>query len=108
MGWNQDSTSLKSTFFAGFSAAVSSSSSRALFLFDDGASSLLPAVAGASVMLWFRVFSPFPIAVGASSEGLEVTLSLTGVSAGVLDCGLASSPEPGVEVRILGTPLGDY
>ena len=59
-------------------------------------------------MLWFRVFSPFSIAVGVSSEGTEVTLSLTGVSAGVLGCGLASSPEPGVEVRILGTPLGEY
>ena len=56
-------------------------------------------------MLWFRVFSLFSIALRASSEGLEITLSLTGVSAGVVDCGLASSPEPGVEVRILGTPL---
>lgn len=59
-------------------------------------------------MLWFRVFSPFSIALGASSEGLEVTLSLTGVSAGVFDCGLASSPESGVEARILGTPLSVY
>lgn len=56
-------------------------------------------------MLWFKVFSPFSISLGASSEGLEVDLSLTGVSAGVIDCGLASSSEPGVEVRILGTPL---
>ena len=96
------------TFLAGFSTTISSSSSRALFLVDDGASSLLPAVAGASVMLWFRVFSPFSIVLGASSEGLEVTLSLTGVSVGVLDCGLASSPEPGVEVLILGTPLRIY
>ena len=108
MGRNHDSTSLTSTFFAGFSAGVSSSPSRALFLVDEGASSLLPAVAGASVMLWFRVFSPFSVALGASSEVLEITLSLTRVSVGVLDCGLASSPESGVEARILGTPLRVY
>ena len=104
-----DSTSLTSTFFAGVSAGVSSpSSSRALFLIDGGASSLLPAVAGGSVMLWFRFFSPFSTASGASSEVLDDTWSLIGVSAGVLDCGLGSSSEPGVEVRILGTPLRVY
>ena len=102
-----DAASLTSTFFAGFSAGVSSSS-RALLLVDEGASSLLPAVAGGSVMLWFRLFSPFSIALGASSEVLDNTCSMTGVSAGVLDCGLASSPESGVEVRILGTPLRVY
>ena len=60
-------------------------------------------------MLWFRVFpSPFSIVLGASSEGLEIALSLSGGSAGVLDCGLASSPESGVEARILGTPLRVY
>ena len=82
---NYDSTSLTSTFLAGFSAVVSSASSRVLFKVDAGASSLLPAVAGASVLLWSRVFAPFSVALGASSDVLEGTWSLTGVSAGVLD-----------------------
>lgn len=100
--------SFTSTFFAGFSAGVSSSSSRSLFLVDDGASSLLPAVAGVSAMFWFRFFSLFSITLGASSEVLEDIWSLTGVSAGVLDSGLASLPESGFDVRILGTPLRVY
>ena len=59
-------------------------------------------------MLWLRRFSLFSTALAASSKGLEITVSLTGVSAGVLVCGLASSPEPDVEVWILGTPLRAY